>query len=53
MAYSQFTAWAHHFEKLGHRVRVVLPSCVVRKIREQFPAVGDEEYVGLMDYLQE
>ena len=36
-AYRQYTAWTHYYEKIGRGCRVVISSCVVRKIREEFP----------------
>ncbi|KAJ8018040.1 P2X purinoceptor 7 [Holothuria leucospilota] len=40
-AYRQFVRWCWGY--LGKHVRVVLPSCAVRRIREAFPAA---EYAG-------
>jgi len=45
-AYRQFTWWTHN--RLGHRVRRVIPSCVVLAIRRKFPAV-EGHYVGFRD----
>ena len=36
-AYRQFSAWSHHYESLGKGNRVVIPSCVVGRIRGEFP----------------
>ena len=36
-AYRQYSAWIHHYEKLGRGNRVVIPSCVIDKIRKEFP----------------
>ena len=36
MAYQQMTSWCWGW--LGKKVRVVLPSCAVAKIRETFPS---------------
>ncbi|XP_076112427.1 P2X purinoceptor 7-like [Mytilus galloprovincialis] len=41
LAYRRFTRWIYRV--LGKHRRVVLPSCVVGKIRKQFPA---EQYTG-------
>ena len=43
--YRQYTAWVHYFERLGHWRRVVIPSCVVNKIRSNFPS-EDGTYTG-------
>ncbi|XP_066921085.1 P2X purinoceptor 7-like [Clytia hemisphaerica] len=44
-AYRQYTAWSHYFETLGKNVRVVVPSCVVKEIRNAFPEASGK-YVG-------
>ena len=43
-AYRQFSAWSHHYESLGKGNRVVIPSCVVGRIRGEFPAKKDDDY---------
>ena len=45
-AYRQFTWWAHG--TLGKRRRRVIPSCVVKAIRAQFPE-EDGLYVGFQE----
>lgn len=40
-AYRQFVTWV--YQHLGKDIRVVLPACVIRKIREEFPS---EMYTG-------
>ncbi|XP_057290227.1 P2X purinoceptor 7-like [Hydractinia symbiolongicarpus] len=45
-AYRQFTWWVH--VRLGKSVRRVIPSCVVNKIRDTFPA-PDNIYTGFKD----
>lgn len=45
-AYRQFTWWVHN--RLGRGVRRRIPSCVLNKIRETFPA-PDAVYVGFSD----
>ncbi|XP_064643604.1 P2X purinoceptor 7-like [Lineus longissimus] len=45
-AYRQMIFWAHGF--LGRKVRRVIPSCVVKRIREVFPA-ADGQYVGFLE----
>ena len=36
VAYRQYTYWIH--KKLGRKIRIAIPSCVVKKIRESFPS---------------
>ncbi|KAI2664086.1 P2X purinoceptor 7 [Labeo rohita] len=43
LAYRSFVSWCWGF--LGQRIRVVLPSCVVRRIRAEFPD-SQGRYVG-------
>lgn len=43
-AYRQITWWAHGVLR---RDRVVLPSCAVMRIREEFPSI-DGNYVGFL-----
>ena len=45
-AYRRFTYWLHN--KLGKHVRRVIPSCVVWKIREEFPS-EDGNYIGFLE----
>ena len=42
-SYRQFTWWVHN--RIGKGVRRVIPSCVVKLIREVFPS-PDGQYVG-------
>lgn len=44
-AYRQFVSWMFRGEKLGKGKRVVIPACVVRKIRLTFPE-PDGQYTG-------
>ena len=44
-AYYQYTAWTHYFEILGKGKRIVVPSCVVKEIRNTFPEASGK-YVG-------
>ena len=37
MAYRQFVHWVRRGQPLGKKNRVVLPACVVTKIRKTFP----------------
>ena len=45
-AYRQYIMW--HWGKLGYGNRKVIPSCVVRKIREKFPDPNNN-YTGFLD----
>ncbi|XP_068690933.1 P2X purinoceptor 7-like [Montipora foliosa] len=36
VAYRQYTYWIH--KKLGRKIRIAIPSCVVKKTRESFPS---------------
>lgn len=47
-AYRCFVSWCWGW--LGQRVRVVLPSCVVLKIRQEFPD-AEGQYVGFRPVL--
>ena len=44
--YRQFTWWVH--SKLGHKVRRIVPACVVAAIRSAFPEASGI-YVGYRD----
>ena len=46
VAYRQFSHWAYSRQRLRRSNRVVIPTYVVQKIRQQFPANEGEEYVG-------
>ena len=48
-AYQNYTAWSHYYESLGKGVRVVIPSCVVTRIRECFPNAEGVPYVGFKE----
>jgi hypothetical protein len=48
MAYRQFLCWVRRGQPLGKKKRVVLPSCVVSKIRKTFPDL-DGIYEGFHD----
>ena len=48
-SYRQYTAWIHYFERLGRGCRVVIPSCVVRRIREKYPD-SKGEYTGFSEF---
>ncbi|XP_057302765.1 P2X purinoceptor 7-like [Hydractinia symbiolongicarpus] len=49
-SYRQYTAWVHYYERLGKGCRVVIPACVVRKIREEFPD-SDRKYTGFKEFV--
>ena len=42
MAYSQFINWVRRGQLLGKKFRVVIPACVVLKIRKAFPEPSGE-----------
>ena len=44
-AYRQFILWEHGY--LGKGNRRIIPSCAVKKVREQYPA-PDNVYMGFM-----
>ncbi|KAM7281832.1 P2X purinoceptor 7-like [Ixodes scapularis] len=43
-AYCQFVWWIHG--RLGKENRVTLPSCVVTRVRKEFPAPNPADYTG-------
>lgn len=47
LAYRQFVFWINHWANLGKGNRVVIPSCVVTKIRDSFPEESGF-YVGFI-----
>ena len=49
-AYRQFVCWMFRGEKLGKGKRVVIPSCVIRKIRDHFPE-PDGQYTGFKNVI--
>ena len=51
MAYNQFSAWSHHYESLGRVNRVVIPSCAVKRIRQEFPSHNDD-YTEYKEFIQ-
>ena len=51
MAYHQYSAWSHHYESLGRGNRVVIPACVVKRIREEFPS-QDGHYTGYKEFIE-
>ena len=48
-AYHQYSAWVHHYERLGKGNRFVLPACVVGIIRNSFPS-ADSLYTGYKEF---
>ncbi|XP_057291685.1 P2X purinoceptor 7-like [Hydractinia symbiolongicarpus] len=49
-AYRQYTAWVHCYETLEKGCRVVIPACVVKKIRKSFPE-KDGKYTGFKAFV--
>lgn len=49
VAYKQFVSWINAWMPIGFRKRVVIPSCVIKKIRQCFPEVNGK-YVGFKNY---
>ncbi|XP_060882052.1 uncharacterized protein LOC132953700, partial [Metopolophium dirhodum] len=45
ICYVQFTHWVNSWTSLGKGVRVVIPACVINKIRNKYPE-KDGLYVG-------
>ena len=37
MAYRQFVSWIRRGQPMGRKFRIVLPACVVNRIRQTFP----------------
>ena len=50
MAYNQYSAWIHHHEVLGRGNRVVIPACVISRIRGGFPSPKDD-YTGFKEFI--
>ena len=48
IAYRQYVHTTHG--RLGDAIRVILPSCVVRRIRQEWPAPEGQAYEGYKDY---
>ena len=48
VAYRQFVHWANQGRRMGPRVRVVLPACIVQLIRKHFPEESGQ-YTGLKE----
>ncbi|XP_043941615.1 uncharacterized protein LOC122813382 [Protopterus annectens] len=46
VAYRAYVLWVHNNRRLGFGNRMVLPACVVSRIREQFPCADDDSYTG-------
>ena len=53
LLYRNFLLFVKKGEPLGKGKRVVLPNCVIQRVRQQFPASEDERYHGFCDPLEE
>ena len=49
-SYRQYTAWAHYYERLGRRNRIVIPACVVNRIREEYPEANGT-HTGFSEFI--
>jgi hypothetical protein len=49
MAYCQYSAWIHHYEVLGRGKRVVIPACVISRIRAEFLSPNNN-YTGFQEF---
>ena len=47
IAYKQFVYWINGWVPLGKHNRKIIPSCVIRKIREEYPK-ADNNYTGFI-----
>ena len=50
MAYNQYSAWVHHYEVLGRGKRIVIPACVISRIRGEFPSPTNN-YTGFKEFI--
>lgn len=51
MAYCQYSAWVHHYEVLGRGKRIVIPACVISRIRGEFPSLTNT-YTGFKYFME-
>ncbi|XP_043927707.1 uncharacterized protein LOC122802053 [Protopterus annectens] len=49
-AYRAYVLWVHNNRKLGFGNRMILPACVVARIRAEFPAEEDDCYTGFQPF---
>ncbi|XP_043926833.1 P2X purinoceptor 7-like [Protopterus annectens] len=49
VAYRAYVLWMYENRKLGYGHRVVIPSCVVNKIRQRFPS-DEADYTGFKPF---
>lgn len=46
VAYRQFVYWMNSWCKLGRKRRKILPSCVIAAVRQEYPNLAGQEYLG-------
>lgn len=49
MAYKNFVFWINSWTTIGRHNRIVIPACVVRQVRENFPEENND-YTGFIEH---